>query len=139
MGTILCDTTVVSSLIRRDERTRGMEQQLAGSVRAISVVTLGEMRSGAISAGWGDARLKALEDHLRAYFVFPVDSEVAQEWARSWARCQQLGRPKRDNDLWIAATARRHGIPLATLDAGQQDIPGLTVIREDGSEVTVPA
>lgn len=139
MGTILCDTTVVSSLLRRDVRTSGMGPQLAGSVHAISVVTVGEMRGGAIAARWSDARLKALEDHLRAYLIFPVDSEVAQEWARSWARCHQLGHPKRDNDLWIAATARRHGVPLATLDAGQQDIPGLTVVREDGTELTVPA
>lgn len=96
------------------------------------------MRSGAIRSRWGDHRRKELEDHLAGYLIVPIDSTVADEWARLRARCLDLGRPKRDNDLWIAATARRLRIPLATLDAGMQDMPGLTVIREDGTELTIP-
>lgn len=46
---------------------------------------------------------------------------------------------KEDNDLWIAATASRYGLALATLDRDHYDIPGLTVIREDGTEVSAPA
>ncbi|MEK6619735.1 MAG: PIN domain-containing protein, partial [Chloroflexota bacterium] len=119
----------MSSLFARDERTGRIRRQFEGSIHAISVVTVGEMRSGAIRAEWGDPRLRALEEHLAGYMILPIDSAVADEWARLRARCLDLGRPKRDNDLWIAATARRHELPLATLDVGQQDIPGLTVIR----------
>ena len=116
-----------------------MEQHLATSRLAISPVTVAEMRSGALRARWGAARLSSLEEHLRAYSVLPIDSAVAEEWARLLVRCLELGRPKGENDLWVAATAKRHEIPLATLDPGQQDIPGLTVIREDGTEATTPA
>jgi len=116
-----------------------MIQWLERSVRAISVVTVGEMRSGALRARWGERRLRALEDHLAAHVILPIDPAICDEWAHLRARCLELGRQKRDNDLWIAATAIRHGLSLATLDAGQQEIPGLTVVREDGTEVTVPS
>jgi tRNA(fMet)-specific endonuclease VapC len=107
-------------------------------VRAISVVTLGEMRFGAIRAAWGEPRSRALEEHLSTYLVLVIDGSVAEVWARLRARSFELGRPKGDHDMWIAATAKRYGLPLATLDRDQYDIPGLTVIREDGSEVSVP-
>lgn len=112
--------------------------QLTGAVRAISAVTVGEMRRGAIEAAWGERRLGSLDDHLGAYVVLPIDSRVADEWARLAARCKELGRPKTDNDLWIAATAKRHRFAIATLDADFHDVPGLTVIREDGTEAGVP-
>lgn len=102
------------------------------------MITLGEMRFGAIRAAWGEIRRRALDDHLETYVALPVDSSVAELWAHLRARCFELGRPKDDNDLWIAATAERYEIPLATLDRDHHDIPGLTVIREDGSEVSVP-
>jgi len=113
-------------------------EQLISAVKAISVVTIGEMRSGAIEARWGEARRKTLEEFLRTYLVIPIDLDVAEEWARLHARCRELGRSKRDNDLWIAATAARHAIAVATLDADHHDIPGLAVIREDGTEISVP-
>lgn len=93
---------------------------------------------GAIRARWGPRRLTALEEHLHGYAILPIDLPVADEWARLSARCLDRGLVKEDNDLWIAATASRHALALATLDRGQQDIPGLRVIREDGSEMTVP-
>lgn len=96
------------------------------------------MRTGAIRARWGARRLTALDEHLHGYLILPIDVPVADEWARLSARCLDRGLVKQDNDLWIAATAGRHDLALATLDRGQQDIPGLRVIGEDGIELAVP-
>jgi predicted nucleic acid-binding protein len=127
----------VSSLYTEDGRTARMRARLVGSVRAISVVTVGEVRSAARQAGWGDARTLALDAHLAEYLLIPIDSAVANEWAVLRSRCVELDRAAGDNDLWIAATARRLGIPLATLDRRQGAMPGLTVVLEDGSETTL--
>lgn len=135
---MLCDTSVVSSIFAVDGRSKLIELHRSGAVRAVSVVTVGEMRFGQIHARWGERRRRALDDHLMTYVALGVDPPVAEMWARIRQRCLELGRTKRDNDLWIAATARRYEIPLATLDRDQYDIPGLTVIREDGTEVVVP-
>lgn len=116
-----------------------MARQLEAAVHAVSVVTVGELKKGAISARWGETRSRALDYHLRGYLILPIDAEVAEAWAQLRARCDELGRPKSDNDLWIAATAKRYDLPLATLDRDQHDIPSLKVIREDGTEITVPA
>lgn len=115
-----------------------MAGRLHASIQAISVVTVAELKRGAISAGWSAARATALETHLARYLILTFDAEIANAWARLRARCDQLERAKSDNDLWIAATAARYRIPLATLDRDHHDIPGLTLIREDGKEVSVP-
>lgn len=136
--TILCDTSVVSSSLRDDERIARMRQRLGTAGLAVSVVTVAEIKRGALAARWDERRTVELDDHLRGYVVLTVDAEIAKEWARVQVRCAELGRQKGDNDLWVAATAKRYSLPLATLDRDHYDIPGLTVIREDGSEVTVP-
>jgi predicted nucleic acid-binding protein len=115
-----------------------MRQRLGTGGLAVSVVTVAELKRGALAARWGDRRTVELDEHLRGYVVLAVDAEIAEEWARVRVRCDELGRQKGDNDLWVAATAKRYGLPLATLDRDHHDVPGLTVIRDDGSEVSIP-
>lgn len=109
--------------------------QLMGAARAISVVTIAELRAGALGRRWGARRQELLEDHLRSYLVLPIDAAIAEWWARLKVSCAERGHGESDNDLWIAATAARHGIPLATLDRDFERVPGLVVIREDGTEL----
>jgi YD repeat-containing protein len=135
---ILCDTSVVSSTLRDDGRTDRIRSRLMQETLGISVVTVAELKRGAIAAGFGERRSLQLEDHLALYAAVSIDRDTAEEWARTRVRCDGLGRRKEDNDLWIAATAKRSGVPLASLDHDFYDIPGLTVIREDGVEVNVP-
>ncbi len=104
----------------------------------MSVVTVAELKRGALAASFGPRRTRELEDHLRLYVALSIDRDIAEEWARMRVRCDTLGRSKNDNDLWIAATAKRYGLPLASLDRDQYDIPGLAVIQHDGTEVSVP-
>ncbi len=47
------------------------------------------------------------------------------------AKLMKAGRPIGDNDLWIAATAIRHSIPLISHNRKHYDeIPGLVFISE---------
>jgi len=62
--------------------------------------------------------------------LFP-DLDTCEIWARITAACHRRGRPRQDNDLWIAATALRYQLPLLTHNRRDfADIPGLTVISE---------
>ncbi len=81
-------------------------------------------------------KLEALYDgSLKARLrVLPVDSGVAKHFAslKAWAKAN--GRSPADFDLLIAATARTHGLTLATLNVRHfQGLPGLAV--EDWSQV----
>ena len=76
------------------------------------------------------ARLGALYDALlkERLRVLPVDSGVAKHFAslKAWARVN--GRSPSDFDLLIAATARTHGLKLATLNIRHfERFPGLTI------------
>lgn len=101
-------------------------------------MTLAELRKGVIAARWGELKLTELAELLHDFALIPVDEGTAEAWAQLSVRCDRLGRRKSENDLWIAATAKQYGLPLASLDKGHYDTPGLTVIREDGSEIVVP-
>ena len=81
------------------------------------------------------ARLAALYDGLlkERLRVLPVDSGAAKHFAvlKAWARLN--GRSPSDFDLLVAATARTHGLTLATLNIRHfQGLPGLAV--EDWSQ-----
>lgn len=108
--------------------------QLPAAVKAISIVTAAEMRFGALWAKWGSRKQKDLEDHLRTYLQLPIDDATAGKWASLRDACQRKGAVKRDNDLWIAASAMRHGLALAALDRDFEDMPGLWLVLPDGTE-----
>lgn len=46
----------------------------------------------------------------------PYDEAVAAKWGQLQARAQQRGRPRPQNDTWIAACCLVDDLPLATLN-----------------------
>jgi predicted nucleic acid-binding protein len=74
------------------------------------------------------ARLQALYDQLlKARMpIFPVDAAVAKVFSVIKAACRKKGASAFDFDFLIAATAKTHGLVLATLNIRHfQDIEGL--------------
>jgi tRNA(fMet)-specific endonuclease VapC len=56
---------------------------------------------------------------------------LCQAYGELNAKLLKAGRQTRDNDLWIAATAIRHSIPLISHNRKHyDDIPGLVLISE---------
>lgn len=80
---------------------------------------------------------EGFEDHdhpvLRAVreltVLLPTDEETALAYGAITRELGSTGRLLGANDLWIAASAVRHGFPLATADLrGFQRVPGLEVV-----------
>jgi len=59
--------------------------------------------------------------------LFP-DQATTERYGQIKAELAQVGRPIPDNDLWIAAIARQHGLVLATRDAHFAHVPGLQTL-----------
>lgn len=122
----------------RQRRTTGM--QLDTAVLALTPMTIGEMTIGALNRNWGAERLRRLDNHIQSFRVVPIDAEVGRVFGTLFITCRRIGRNKGDwnscIDLWIAAAAVRFDLPLATLDGGFAQIPGLRLIQPDGTEVT---
>ena len=98
---------------------------------AISVVSIGELRLGVLSATDGAARARRLETVSRAEALdpLPIDSAVAHAWATLRLALRDRGLRMPINDSWIAATAIAHHLPVVAQDADYDAVPGLQVIR----------
>lgn len=96
----------------------------------VSIITVGELRSGVLNATDTTARAARLRSLSKALESepLPVDDGVAIAWAELRARLRERGRRLAVNDSWIAATAIAHGLPLVTQDRDYTDVPGLTVV-----------
>jgi tRNA(fMet)-specific endonuclease VapC len=76
---------------------------------AVSAVVLGEF-----SEGFPEPRHPLVEWVRRVHKILPVDATVALEYARVARRLRAAGQMIGGNDLWIAATALRYGLPVVT-------------------------
>ena len=86
---------------------------------AISVATLAELHYGVLVAKHEEIRrlrLQRLGQVEATFQPLPIDAEVARAFARVADTVRLAGRQPRARvmDLWIAATALCHGIPLFT-------------------------
>ena len=98
---------------------------------AISVITIGELRSGVLAAvdvETRDRRLATLSEAL-ALDPLPVDQAVAEAWARLRVLLRDMQKQIAVNDSWIAATAISLGVPVVTQDEDYVEVPGLKIVR----------
>lgn len=123
-----------TSIIVAAENGRAVRMEDLPERGAISIVTLAELRAGVLAAPdieSRDRRLASLERVSKAT-VLPIEDAVARAWAAMRAYLGALGRRLNVNDLWIAATAAAHEIPVVTQDRdfyALSGVNGLTVVE----------
>ena len=126
----LVDTSVLiaAEVGRRVERTELPEET------AVSVVTLAELQAGVLAAPDSGTRARRMEtlDRLSHVLVVGVDEGAAMEWARLRVHLAEQGRHVNVNDLWIAASAVQHRLPIVTQDDDfdpLEGVRGLAVVK----------
>ncbi len=125
----LLDTSVFIAI----ESGRSLRTEAIPETAAISVVTKAELRVGIFAAEdieTRDRRLVTFELANRMVSL-PVDEAVSRAWAQMRAYVRASEQKVRINDMWIAATAAAHEIPVVTQDAdfdALNGVAGLTVI-----------
>ncbi len=100
---------------------------------AISVITKAELRVGIFAAEDVETRDRRLATFELANRIvaLPVDEAVSRAWAQMRTQVRASGQNVEINDMWIAATAAAHEIPIFTQDADfdtLNGVAGLTVI-----------
>jgi predicted nucleic acid-binding protein len=132
---VLLDTNVYSYLGKKgDTRAELYKPHVIRKLVAVSFVTVGEVHFGARKNGWGAQKIRGMEQRFRSVVIVPYDVEICIKYAEIKAALPK-GRTVSDNDLWIAACAIRHGIPLITHNRKHFDhIPGLVLISEQKVE-----
>ena len=120
------DTSIAISLLRSDPVAEGRRAD-ADEV-SVNVAAVGELYLGAeLSADPGERR--KIDELLDSLTLVVDDVETARTYARLRTDLRRRGTPIPDNGLWIAATAVRHGLTLATRDRHFEAVPGLTIDR----------
>jgi predicted nucleic acid-binding protein len=108
------------------ESGRRLDEAALPDEAAISVVTLAELHAGVLAAADVDTRARRLATLAAVSDIelLVIDESVAVEWARLRVLLAEDGRRANVNDVWIAATALAHDLPVVSQDAD------FTVIQE---------
>ena len=120
----LCLDTSGYSQFRRGHEDVTALLDRAGWV-GVPTVVLGELVLGFALGSRHDRNereLTAFLEHPRVE-ALSVDREVAEIWGRLMAALRRAGKPVPLNDVWIAATAVRHGADVVTFDPHFERIP----------------
>jgi predicted nucleic acid-binding protein len=95
---------------------------------AVSVVTIGELQLGVLSASDADTRARRADTLALARTAdpIPISEPVMTSWARLVADCRAAGihRMVKLTDALIAATAVEHGLAVVTQDDDYDRIAG---------------
>jgi predicted nucleic acid-binding protein len=133
----LVDTDVLSLLIE-DRPGADRFRPLVPARLAIAFVTAAELRFGAAKAGWGAKRLVQQEAALADLVIIHSDEGLVRTYAWLRAEAVRLGHPlghrANASDLWIAACAVHHQLPLVTGNVRHFDglLPWLTLLVPTG-------
>jgi tRNA(fMet)-specific endonuclease VapC len=112
--TFLLDTDTCIYAMRQNESV--LERLLSKSRAdvAVSVITEGELRTGAARSSSPDKTLRLLENFLRPLEIVEFTSADAASYANVRSKLERTGRPIGPLDTLIAAQAVRRKLVLVT-------------------------
>ena len=125
---IVLDTSAVVELFRTNVPSPALREATAVS---LPLPALGELFVGAFGSRQKDHNLTILEQFIAKHHVLNPDQATARLYGELRVRLglgSEIGASKK-NDLWIAALAIQHDLPLLTSDGGFDTIPRLRVIH----------
>ncbi len=122
----IADTNVAIDFINNPAWARA--RLVPGTTIFVPTVVLGELFFGARNSKRIEQNLASVEQFAASAKVLVIDLGIARWYGELRQQLQVKGRPIPDNDLWIAATAVTHGLPVATRDSHFQEVAGLLLI-----------
>jgi tRNA(fMet)-specific endonuclease VapC len=120
---LILDTNALSALADGDE-TLEPAVRLASGI-ALPVIVLDEYQYGIRRSRNRKRYERWLAEVIAVCRVLMVDESTARGYAEIRDELKNLGRPILSNDLWIAALARQHDLPLLSRDGHFDGVPSL--------------
>jgi tRNA(fMet)-specific endonuclease VapC len=95
----------------------------------ISSTAIGELYFGAYASISIQKKISEIEDFQKKCTVLNVTPETGLLFGKIKAQLKAKGKPIPENDIWIAASALEHELPLYTTDNHFRDIENLTFLE----------
>jgi tRNA(fMet)-specific endonuclease VapC len=124
-GRCLLDSNIIIALFA------GENSVLAAANEAAEVfipsIVIGELYYGAQKSGKRQANLARIDNFVAANVILVCDEETARWYGEIKQQLRVKGQPIPENDIWIAALARQHGLTLVTRDKHFDEIESLDI------------
>ncbi|MDQ2898253.1 MAG: type II toxin-antitoxin system VapC family toxin [Acidobacteriota bacterium] len=121
---LILDTNAVSAFADGDEKLlRAIEPERDIAVPAI---VLGEYLFGIHQSRFRIRYEQWLNTNLPLFDLLSIGAGTARHYAEIRHELKLAGRPIPSNDLWIAALAREHRMPVLSRDVHFEAVRGLT-------------
>jgi tRNA(fMet)-specific endonuclease VapC len=124
-GKCLLDTNIVIAIFSRDEAV--MTELAKAREIFIPSVVLGELYYGAQKSAHKKENTAVIDKFASANTILACDVDTARQYGKIKESLLAKGRPIPDNDIWIAAIAFQHHLPLVTRDLHFNEIKGLAI------------
>ena len=120
---MILDTNAISAVADNESAAVRLFNQ-AASIELPAIV-LGEYRFGIGQSRRRKEYEKWLDELIAATRFLPVEEETTRHYAQIRSELKKAGKPIPSNDIWIAALARQHQLPLMSRDAHFDAVAGL--------------
>jgi len=121
---VILDTNAVSDFADGDEEVLRRLRN-PSTVIHLPVIVLGEYRYGLKSSRQRAARERWLDELEASSAVLNIESATCRVYAQIRHELRVAGQPIPENDLWIAALARQHRLPVLSNDAHFDQVSGI--------------
>lgn len=120
---MILDTNAVSALLAGDAALA--EILSATSRHHLPTVVVGEYRYGLERSRVRNSLEERLNDLIADSIVLTIDLGTTLHYARVRDELRRQGTPIPENDVWIAALARQHRLPVVSRDGHFDGVPGI--------------
>jgi tRNA(fMet)-specific endonuclease VapC len=114
MNGSMLDTNVITKLLDKDPAAISLIQRI--DKLYTSIIVVGELFFAADNSSKRDANMLKFREALSCIEVISIDDAVCISYAEIKLELKRKGKPVPDNDIWIAACACVHSLPVATFD-----------------------
>lgn len=124
---MLVDASVIIDFFKNDAKVTAILKQQRKIY--LPAVALGELYLGAYRSANLSKHLAQIQTFINTCEVVFVDAETSLQYAIIKTGLLAMGKPIPENDIWIAAIAMQHSLPVFTKDNHFHFIAGLQIIN----------
>lgn len=93
----------------------------------IPIIVIGELYYGALYSTHVQKNISDIQSITDHYNVLPIDEAVTIAYGIIKAELRKKGKPIPENDIWIAAIAKRYHLTIVTRDKHFKEIESISI------------